>query len=387
MKISDRERQLPESGFANILKQAVEDPSVISLGPGEPDFSTPKHIVAAAKKALTNGFTHYSPIEGRKELLEAIAKKYKKEYKVDIDPSTEVTVGNGSTESLFMALTALIDPGEQALVPDPTFITYEPVIELLNGYPISIPLTIENKFELTAEALENAITDPKKTRALIMCSPSNPTGIVLPKKRLEEIADVVIEHDLTVIMDEAYEKFVYNTKFTPFIALNGMRDHVVSIQSFSKTYAMPGFRLGYAVGPEPIVTAINRLHLITSLTANTASQIAGVTALNGSQKCVKDMQRSYAKRRTMVVRALSKMPGIEFVEPNGAFYAFPKISGLGLSSKDFTDGLLKEQKVLVVPGTEFGRYGEGFVRLSYATAPEKIEIALKRMHKYCEQFV
>lgn len=380
MKLAERCTQLPDSDFVRIMRMAVENPGIISLGPGEPDFSAPAFIRTATKKALDAEKTHYSSMAGRAELREAIAKKWRKEKRGRIDPDKNVVVTCGSTEAIFMALTCVLDPGEQVVVPDPTFLIYEPIPALLNGYPVSVPLDHSTGFQLTSEEVRRAIKDPKQTRAMILCTPGNPTGTVLSKKCLEEMADVAVEHDLLVLVDEAYEKFVYGTKFAAMGKLNGMEDYVLTLHSFSKTYAMPGYRVGYAVGPEKIVSAMTKLHVLTSLCAPTMSQIAATAALNGPQGCVERMRKSYDKRRRLVYNRLKNISGFDLVEPRGAFYAFPRISfkkanGKPFSSIEFVEWLIKNAGVLTVPGPEFGRCGEGFVRISYATDYNKIREA------------
>jgi aminotransferase len=382
---AERITNLPDSQFTRIMKLAYESKGVISLGPGEPDFTTPKHIIAAAKKALDRGETHYSPIPGREGLRKAIARKFKRDTGVDVDPSKEVVVSCGSTECIFLSLATMIDPAEEVLVPDPCFLAYEPTVELLNGYPVSVPLREENGFQLTSEDVESAMKDPKRVRAIILNTPSNPTGTVFSRKTLEDIADVIVEHDIYAIVDEAYEKLVYDTKFTHMAELNGMHDHTVTLQTFSKSYAMPGWRLGYAVGPEKLIAPMTNTKIYTTLCAPTFAQIAGETALNGPQACVEKMRRSYDKRRKFAVKRLNEILGFDLVEPKGAFYVFPSIhfarNGKRMTSLEFSEWLLKEAKVLTIPGTEFGRYGEGFVRMSIATAPELIEEAMNRIEK------
>jgi len=389
VQIAEREIKLRQSDFVRILRLASEEKDLISLGPGEPDFTTPAFIRQATKRALDRGETHYSPIGGRPELKEAIAKKFKKEKHVDVDPESQVMVGCGSNEALFLAFMAVLDPGEEILVPDPCFLSYIPTVEAMNGYPVSIPLTEENKFQLSGELIRGAIQDPKKVRAIILSSPSNPTGTVFKRKCLEELADLAIEYDFMVFVEEAYEKFVYKGKHVSMASLNGMKNHVVTFQSFSKTYAMPGYRVGYAVGPEKIVSAMTRLHTYTSLAAPTMSQIAAYHALIGPQGCVGRMRQEYNRRRKLVVRRLSEVEGINLVEPDGAFYAFPSIHfkkrGKRVSSGEFAKGLLKSEGVLVVPGTEFGRYGEGFIRISYATEYSLIERALDKIEQFASK--
>jgi aminotransferase len=382
--ISERFFELPSSEFAEIMKIAEEDKTVISLGPGEPDFTTPKHIIQFAKKKLDEGYTHYSSPQGRIDLREAIAKKLRKENKIDVT-ANEIIVTCGSQEALFLATLALVDPGEKIIVPNPGFLAYIPMVESVTGTQTSIPLLEEDGFEIDPEKVEELIDN--RTQALLINTPNNPTGRILKKKTLEELADVVVEYDLKVFSDEAYEKFVYDdNKHISMGSLNGMKEYVITFQSFSKTYAMPGWRVGYAAGPEEIIQSMTRLHLYCGLCSPTLSQLAALEALRGSQKCVEKMRKEYDKRRKLITKRLKEIPNITCLNPEGAFYAFPNIKSFSMSSMKFADFLLKKAKVLVVPGTEFGKYGEGYIRLSYATAYEKIEEALNRIEDAVRKF-
>ena len=377
--ISERFFELPSSKFAQIMKTASEDKRVISLGPGEPDFTTPKHIIRFAKKKLDQGYTHYSPPQGRLELRETIARKLKKDNKIDVSPD-EIIVTCGSQEALFLATLALVDPGEKMIVPNPGFLAYIPMVESVTGTQISIPLLEEDGFELNPEKVEELIDN--RTQVLLINSPGNPTGRILKKKTLEKLADIVIEHDLKVFSDEAYEKFVYdNNKHISIGSLNGMEKHALTFQSFSKSYAMPGWRVGYAAGPKEIIQSMTRIHLYCGLCSPTISQLAALEALRKSQKCVRDMKKEYDRRRKLIVKRLIEIPNIFCLNPEGAFYAFPNIKDLGMKSSEIAKIFLKKGKVLTVPGTEFGKYGEGYLRLSYATSYEKIKKALNRIEK------
>jgi len=377
-EISERYTRLPSSNFAKILKMAVEDKDVISLGPGEPDFTTPEHIRNAAIMAIDKGFTHYSPPGGRTKTREAIAKKLKKDNKIKVSPE-EIMVTCGSQEALFLATQSLIDPGEKMLVPNPGFLAFIPMVETLTGVPESIPLREENGFEFDPDELEKLID--RRTRVILINSPSNPTGRMLKRKTLEKLADIAIQHDLVVFSDEAYEKLTYdNRKHISIASLNGMKERVLTFQSFSKSYAMPGFRIGYVAGPKDIIQAMTRLHIYTTVCAPTVSQLAAIEALTGEQSCVKEMRSEYNRRRKLITKRLKEIPKISCLKPQGAFYAFPNISKLG-SSTEVANLFLKKAKVLVVPGTEFGKYGEGYVRMSYATSYEKIEEAMDRIEK------
>ncbi|TAL46746.1 pyridoxal phosphate-dependent aminotransferase [archaeon] len=374
-EVSERFFGLPSSEFSEILQIAEENKHVISLGPGEPDFATPKHIRNFGKRMLDKGFTHYSPPGGRKELREAITKKLKKENKIHAEPEN-VIVTAGSNEALNIAIEATTDPGQNVLVPNPGYLSYIPMVESLSANPISIPLLEDDGFELDPDAIKKLANN--KTRVLIINSPSNPTGRILKRKTLEEIADIAIEKNLVIFSDEAYEKFVYSGKHVSIGSLNGMHSRVVSFFSFSKTYAMPGFRVGYAAGPKEIIQAMTKLHIYNTICAPTLSQVMAEFALKSTQKPVEKMVKEYDRRRKLVIKRLHGM-NLSFQEPEGAFYAFPNITNTGMNSVKFSHFLLKNAKVLVVPGNEFGKYGEGYMRLSYATAYEKIAKAMDKM--------
>ncbi|MBL7170191.1 MAG: pyridoxal phosphate-dependent aminotransferase [Candidatus Aenigmarchaeota archaeon] len=378
-EISERYARLPSSNFAKILKMAVEGKNVISLGPGEPDFTTPEHIRNAAIMAIDKGYTHYSPPAGRTETKQAIAKKLRKDNKINVSPD-EIVVTCGSQEALFLATLSLIDPGEKMIVPNPGFLAFIPMVETLTGVPVSIPLREENGFEFDPEELEKLID--RRTRIILINSPSNPTGGILKRKTLEKLADIAIQHDLVIFSDEAYEKLLYdNKKHISIASLNGMKERVLTFQSFSKTYAMAGFRLGYVAGPKDLIQAMTRLHIYTTVCAPTVSQLAAIEALAGDQSCVREMRKEYDRRRKLITKRLGEIPKISCLKPEGAFYAFPNITGLRMSSVQAANFFLKKAKVLVVPGTEFGKYGEGYVRMSYATGYEKIEEAMNRIER------
>lgn len=378
--ISERQRELPVSTLGKLLRIAAERKDIISLGPGEPDFDSPKNIIGAAKKRLDEGYTHYSPPQGRSDLRELIAKKLKKENRIKVSPE-QVIVTTGSTEAILLALLCTIDPGEGCLIPDPGFLTYGPSVEVLNGMPLSIPLQESDGFEFNVDVMERVIV-PEKTNILIMNTPSNPTGTVFSKTCLEEVADFVVDNELLIISDEAYEKFVYgDARHVSIGSLNGMENYVLTLQSFSKTYAMPGFRIGYAAGPERIIRAMTKIHLFTSICAPTISQMAAIEALTGPQGAIKKMANEYDRRRKFIVKRLNEIQGFRCLEPKGAFYTFPNIKAFRMKSLKFAQWLLKEAGVAVVPGTEFGRMGEGYIRCSYATAYEKIVKAMDKIER------
>lgn len=378
--ISLRKKELPGTQMIKLVHLAEEAKGVISLGIGEPDFRAPRHIREAVKRALDDEKTNYSPVAGVKELKEAISRKLRKENKINAE-SNQIIVTCGSTEAIFLSFATLLNPGEDILIPDPSFLSYRPQAFMLGGYPVPIPLKEEDGFSLTGEMVTDAIRDPNRTKALVLCNPSNPTGTVMSRKALEEIADVAVEKDLFVVVDEAYEHFVYDTKHVSFASLNGMAERTVTLQSFSKTYAMPGLRVGYAVGPRPIIKAMTELHIYTTLAAPTPNQYGALAALRGLQKSVETMRREYDRRRKLICKRIREVGGLSLPEtPKGAFYTFPSVH-FGMGSFDTAAWLLREARVVTMPGTEFGRGGEGFIRFSYATSYEKIGEAFDQIEK------
>ncbi len=378
--ISERELELPETQFVEIMKIAEEEKDIISLGPGEPDFVAPKHVRDYAKKMLDKGFTHYTAIGGMSEVKEVIAKKLRKKNKIHVNPE-EIIITVGAKEAILLSLMALVDPGESVVVPNPGYLAFIPMIESLNGVPLSVQLKQNENFEYNLDKIKEVV-HPKKTRALILNTPSNPTGTVFSKKKLEEIADFAVDKKLVIISDEAYEDFVYDgAKHVSIGSLNGMEEYVISIYTFSKTFAMPGFRIGYATGHPELIKAMTRLKLGTTLSTPTISQLAAIAALKGPKQFIKKMIGEYNRRRKLVMRRLNEISELKTLEPKGAFYVFPNIKAFRMSSVKFSEFLLKKAKVLVVPGTEFGKYGEGFIRISYATAYEKIDKAMDRIEK------
>ncbi len=380
--LSERIQEIEISAIKEQLKIAVEDKKIISLGPGEPDYESPKHVIAAMKKYLDRGYTHYSPIEGRKELLEEISRKLKRENKIRVNPN-QIVVTCGASEAILMSLMTTVDPGEQVLVPDPGFICYRPMTELLNGQAISYPLLHDNNFSITYEDLKKSAREPKRLRAIIFNTPSNPLGKVHRKKELEELADFVREYDLLIISDEAYENFVYNGKHVSVGSLNGMKNHVITLGTFSKSFGMAGFRVGFAAGTKKVIDAMRNLHLYTTLCAPTISQMGAFSALKERKKSkafIKKNVNEYDKRRKFVCKRLEEIGGFDCNIPEGAFYAFPKFN-FKMSSVEFSKWLMRNAKVAVVPGSDFGFYGDGHVRVSYATDFDLIKKAFNRIEK------
>jgi aminotransferase len=352
---------------------------IISLGAGEPDFPAPPNVVKAAENFLEEGYTHYSPLQGRHELREMIAKKLKKENKIDASPE-EIIVCCGSKEAILLSTLVTLDEGNESIVPDPGYIAYRPIVEMIGAKAVSLPLHEKDNFEVHPEILSKLIT--KKTKLLILNTPSNPTGTVLSRKTLEEIADVIVEKNIIAMVDEAYEKLIYGkAKHISLASLNGMFDRVITTQSFSKTFAMCGFRVGYAAANEKIIKEMKEFKLCTTLSAPTFAQLAAVEALRNSKYTAK-MRHEYDRRRRHIIKRINEIPHMhQMKNPEGAFYAFPNITETKMKSEKFADFLLKKAKVIVVPGTEFGKYGEGFVRMSYATSYNKIEEAMDRIEK------
>lgn len=378
MQISESVRRLPRTAVVRLLHLARKRKDIISLGLGEPDFPTPAFIREAAKRALDNGKTSYSPASGLAELREQIVHKLQKDNGIHVDED-QVIVTCGSIEAIWLALVCLVDPGDRVLIPDPGFLAYVPMIKLLNACPVSVQLKQEERWQLLQARIKACLN--KRTKILVINTPANPTGAVLDRNVLEEIADLAVEHDLLIISDEAYEHFLYGTEHISIGALNGMGDRVVTFQSFSKTFAMPGFRIGYAAGPREIIQKMIDIHPWTTLSAPTFCQLAAAEALRNRRKgmlAIKRMHAEYDRRRKLVMKRLQEIPGFTTDEPLGAFYFFPKFH-FRISSIEFAEFLLKEARVIVIPGSEFGRYGEGFIRISYATSYDKIENAMVRI--------
>ena len=376
--ISERDLQLPELEFPKIFKRVVNDKSVISLGPGEPDFATPKPLLDYAKKIIGQS-THYSEPQGLLELREAIVRDVLKKNKIKTN-SDNVLVTAGSQEGLFSALLTSVDPTEEVIVPSPGYVGYTPAIELVNGVPKFLQLKAEDNFSINPDALRKIIT--KKTEVIILNTPSNPTGTVLSRKILEEIADIAIDKNLWVFSDEAYEDIIYDgVKHVSIGSFNGMHEHVVTFKTFSKSYAMCGFRLGYCIGPSKFIQEVTKDHHYVTLTAPHISQLMGVKALNLPRSYIDSMVQEYKRRRDFIVSRLNELC-LPTLMPSGAFYTFSDISSFGKTSSVFARELLNRAKVAIIPGSEFGPFGEGFVRCSFATQYGKIEEALDRVEKY-----
>ena len=371
--------QVKPSGIRKFFDLVSEMDDVISLGVGEPDFDTPWHIRDEGIYSLEKGKTFYTSNSGLKELKSEIAKYIKRSQNVDYDPAHEIMVTVGGSEAIDVALRAMIDEGDEVLIPQPSYVSYEPCAFLAGAKPVIIDLKAENEFKLTAKEIEDACTD--KTKILILPFPNNPTGSIMEKEELEKIAKVIIEKDLYVLSDEIYAELTYKGKHVSITAIDGMKERTVLINGFSKSYAMTGWRLGYACAPQKILEQMLKIHQYAIMCAPTTSQYAAVEALKNGDKDVEEMRRSYNHRRRFLMNAFREM-GLECFEPFGAFYVFPCIKEFGMTSEGFATKFLMEEKVATVPGTAFGDSGEGFLRISYAYSLETLKTAMQKLNKF-----
>jgi aminotransferase len=352
--------------------------NVINLTVGEPDFDTPKHVVEAAIDAMRKAYTHYTPNAGLMAFREAVAEKVKRENGIDADPETEVIATVGAMGALSLAMLAIIDNGDEVLIPDPGFPSYKAQVILAGGSPIPYPLREEDGFSLRVEEVEKLVT--KRTKAIVLNTPSNPTSTVLSEKILREISELAIEKDLIVISDEAYEAIIYDGfRHVSIASLHDMKERTISIFTLSKTYAMTGWRIGFAVANRDIISQMTKLQEHVSAHPSSISQMAAVAALKGEKRHVAMMVKEYSERRELVLKGLAELPKIKCLKPQGAFYVFPNIKGFNMSSEEFAMQMLEKARVVLVPGTAFGDNGEGYVRISYATSKEKLAEALTRI--------
>ena len=377
--LSETITAIPPSGIRKFFDIVNEMEDAISLGVGEPDFDTPWHIRDEGIFSLEKGRTFYTSNAGLKELKQEIAKYIYRKCDVTYDYKKEIMVTVGGSEAIDIAMRAMLDPGDEVLIPQPSYVSYVPCCVLANGTPVPIELKAENEFRLTAEELEAAITP--KTKLLVMPFPNNPTGAVMEKKDLEAVAEVVKKHDLFVLSDEIYAELTYLDNHVSIASIPGMRERTIVINGFSKSHAMTGWRLGYACGPEVIIKQMLKIHQFAIMCAPTTSQYAAVEALRNGDEDVAMMREEYNGRRRYVLERFKEM-GLSCFEPFGAFYAFPCIKDLGMTSDEFATKLLQTKKVAVVPGTAFGACGEGFLRISYAYSLDDLRIALDRVAEF-----
>ncbi|MDI6810987.1 MAG: aminotransferase class I/II-fold pyridoxal phosphate-dependent enzyme [archaeon] len=380
-RVAEKVRQIKGSGIREFFDIAQRMEGAISLGVGEPDFVTPWSIREACIFSLEKGYTSYTSNWGLLELREALSDKIYKETGVYYEPEGELLLTTGVSEASDLALRAIINPGEEVILHEPSYVSYKPCTAFAGGTPVCVPTSIEDEFKVQAEQIEEKITE--RTKAIILSYPNNPTGATLSRKELEEIADVVNEHDLLVISDEVYGRLTYEGTHTCFASLNGMKERTILLNGFSKAYAMTGWRLGYAAGNKEIIEAMMKIHQYVMMCAPITAQMAAIEAL----KCDEEVERmvsEYNRRRRVMVDELNNL-GLECFEPKGAFYAFPSIQITGLTSEEFAKRLLMEEKVVVIPGSVFGACGEGFIRCAYAVSQYELKEALERIERFLER--
>ncbi len=380
--IATKVQAVPPSGIRRFFDIAATMDDVISLGIGEPDFVTPESILRAGIDSLRGGETHYTSNSGIQELRVALSDHLERLYGVRYHPDTEILITVGVSEALYLAMVATLDPGDEVLVPEPCFVAYNPEVVLAGGTPVSIRTGVENDFQLLAGDLEAAIGE--RTKVLLLGYPNNPTGAVMTRERLLDVARVAEKHDLLVISDEIYDRLVYGMEHTCFPTLPGMRERTILLGGFSKAYAMTGWRIGYAAAPAEILGAMRKVHQYTIMSAPTVAQYAALEALLHGEEAVAQMRAEYDRRRRLIVDGLNNI-GLACFEPRGAFYAFPSIAITGMTDEVFSERLIVEERVACVPGSAFGACGAGHVRCSYATAYEKLEQALERMARFAQR--
>jgi aminotransferase len=381
--LAHRVANLKPSGIRKFFDIVATMQDVISLGIGEPDFDTPEPILRAGIHSLNAGETHYTSNAGVFELRQELATHLDRLYGVQYDPSSEIIITVGVSEALYLALTAILEPGEEVLIPTPCFVAYQAEVILAGGVPVEIPSLVEDNFQPNLEALAAAVTP--RTKAILIGYPNNPTGAVASRETLLDVLNLAETHDLVVISDEIYDQLVYGVKHVNFASLPGAWERTLTLGGFSKDYAMTGWRIGFAAGPAEMLRGLLRIHQYTIMSAPTTAQAAALVALRTGDSYVKDMVAEYNRRRTLIVSGLNRL-GLPTFEPHGAFYAFPNIRASGMDEETFSQKLLEEERVAVVPGSAFGAGGEGFVRCSYATGYEKIEEALHRMEKFMRRY-
>lgn len=382
--LAENIKNMPSSGIRKFFDVANMMENAISLGVGEPDFETPWHIREAAISSLEKGHTSYSSNTGMLELREAVSDYLDEKYSTKYDPKTQIVITIGASEGIDIALMAIINPGDEVLVIEPSYVSYKPCVSMCGGVPVPVVTYEENDFRVTPKEIENKITP--KTKAIILPYPNNPTGGIMEIDDLAAISKVIIEHDLFVISDEIYSELTYGTKHVSIASLPGMYERTVVLNGFSKAFAMTGWRLGFACGPEEMIFNMNKIHQYIAMCAPTPSQYAGIEALTSEQReeDIAVMRDAYDERRRVMVDGFRQM-GLSCFEPKGAFYVFPSIKKTGMTSDEFCEKLLFSEKVAVVPGTAFGECGEGFIRCSYAYSIENIERALYRIWSFVQK--
>jgi aminotransferase len=381
--LAQRIGSVPPSGIRKFFDIIATMDDVISLGVGEPDFVTPDHITQAGIRSLEQGQTSYTSNSGILELREELSEHLDRLYDVRYSAAEELLITVGVSEALYLALLSVVDVGDEVIVPEPCFVSYKPGVIFAGGRPVTVEARVENDFQITASDIEEKITP--QTKALLIGYPNNPTGAVMSRERLAEIAAVAEKHDLVVLSDEIYDRLVYGVEHVCFSSLPRMRGRTILLGGFSKSYAMTGWRLGYAAAPAHILAGMRKAHQYILMCAPTTAQVAGIEALRNGEAAVQEMLAEYDQRRRVIVDGLNSID-MPCFEPQGAFYAFPSIENTSLTSEEFSEKLLFEQKVAVVPGTAFGNCGEGFVRCAYATSMVNIEEALGRMQDLVKRY-
>jgi len=377
--ISQRVAAVPPSGIRRFFDIAATMQDVISLGIGEPDFVTPPSILEAGIHSLQSGDTHYTSNSGTTELRQTLSKYLARLYGITYDAEHEILVTVGVSEALYLIMTSILDPGDEVITPEPCFVAYTAEVALAGGVPVTVGTSAANNFEVDPAAIEAAITP--RTKAILLGYPSNPTGAVMPPEKLLAIGQIAQKHDLLIVSDEIYDRLVYGVKHVHFAALEGMRSRTIVLGGLSKSHAMTGWRIGFAVGPEALIAAMRKVHQYTIMSAPTTGQVAALEALANGDPQVEAMRAEYDRRRKLIVSGFNAL-GLTCFEPRGAFYAFPSIRAAGMDENEFADRLLQEEHVAMIPGSAFGPSGAGHVRASYATAYEKIEEALVRLRRF-----
>ena len=381
--LNQKIQNLKPSGIRRFFDIANEMDHVISLSIGEPDFTTPWHVRQEGIESLRRGKTWYSPNRGFAELRSQISNYFARRFDTEYDPDTEILVTVGGSEAIDLCIRAIVDQGDEVLIPQPSFVCYEPMTVMAGGTPVIIRTRSENEFRLTAQELEAAITP--RTKLLILPFPNNPTGAVMRREHLEEIAKVIEKHNILVLSDEIYGELTYGKeRHVSFASIKGMRDRTIVVNGFSKSYAMTGWRLGYALGPEPVISQMTKLHQYAIMSAPTTAQYAAIEALKHGDSDIERMREEYDTRRRLIVDGFCRM-GLQCFEPEGAFYVFPSIKISGLSSEEFCEQLIYSQHVAIVPGTAFGDCGEGFARVSYSYSLNLIKEALERIERFLNE--
>ncbi|MHB0913607.1 MAG: aminotransferase class I/II-fold pyridoxal phosphate-dependent enzyme [Armatimonadota bacterium] len=379
MHIASRVKAVPASGIRKFFDIAAEMDDVISLGVGEPDFVTPPQIRRACVLSLEEGRTAYTSNYGTIELRRALSEHIERKRGVSYNPANQILVTVGVSEAIDLAMRAILEPGDEVVLPEPSFVAYKPCIIFAGGVPVPVCATAATNFTPSPEQIEAAITP--RTRAIFVGYPCNPTGAVMPKADMQKVVDLAVKHDLYIITDEVYDRLIYGVEHVCVPALDGAYERTIYLNGFSKAYAMTGWRLGYACGNREVIEAMMKIHQYIMMCASTPAQMAALEALKSGEQDVEAMRAEYDARRKVIVSSLNEM-GLPCIEPKGAFYAFPSIAGTGLSSEEFVERLLMTEKVAVVPGNAFGECGEGYIRCCYASSIEKIKIAMERMARF-----